>query len=191
MLFETKLINPLCTTNLGLDSWDLFIFIGHIGIEMMNVRPVTAILIARLYRCSVDDQRVLARALPFMISMAQQATAKRFIDPPQQYPNDGNILSLTIWNDFIGFDINENIKTNASFYNDFCIGSSVINKYNLVRTGPAPLCDETQVSTYNYILPTALKDVLYERNRNYWENLMLIKNHFDLNKMVFYYLTEI
>ncbi|CAF1254893.1 unnamed protein product [Adineta steineri] len=167
-LFETKLINPLCTTNLGLDSWDLFTLIGHQGIEMMNVRPLTAILIARLYRCSVDDQRVLARALPFMISIAQQSMAKSLIDPPQQYPNDGNILSLTLWSDFIGFDINENIKTNASFYNDFCIGSGVINKYNLVRVGPIPVCDETQISTYNYTLPTALKDVLYERNPNYW-----------------------
>ncbi|CAF4874639.1 unnamed protein product [Rotaria sp. Silwood1] len=167
-LFETNMTNPLCTTKLGLNSWDLFILIGNQGIEMITVRPLTVILIARLYRCSSEDQRVLSRSLPIMISVAQQAISKHFIDPPQQYPNDGNVLSLTIWSDFVGFNINENIKTNSTFYNDFCINTNVLNRFNLARTGPIPFCDETQLSKYNYTLPSTLKDVMYKRNPNYW-----------------------
>ncbi|CAF1484157.1 unnamed protein product [Rotaria sordida] len=167
-LFQTNLTNALCTTNLGLNNWDLFILIANQAIEMITARPLTAILIARLYRCSSEDQQVLSQSLPIMINVAQQSTAKRFIDPPQQYPNDGSVLSLTIWSDFIGLNLNENIKTNSTFYNDFCISNNVLNKFNFAPPGPIPFCDETQVFKFNYTLPSVLKDVIYTRNPNYW-----------------------
>ncbi|CAF1374815.1 unnamed protein product [Rotaria sordida] len=55
-LFQTNLTNALCTTNLGLNNWDLFILIANQAIEMITTRPLPAILIARLYRCSSEDQ---------------------------------------------------------------------------------------------------------------------------------------
>ncbi|CAF1465686.1 unnamed protein product [Adineta ricciae] len=168
MLFETNMTNVQCTTQLGLNDWNLFMLIANQAIEVINYRPLAAILIARIYRCSNEDQQILSRSLPFMVNIAQQSISKRFIDPPYLYPNDGNVLSLTIWSDFIGFNLNENIKENFTFFNDFCINSRVLNEFNLARTGPIQFCDETQIFKYNYTLSSPLRDVLYTRNSNYW-----------------------
>ncbi|CAF4093486.1 unnamed protein product, partial [Rotaria magnacalcarata] len=103
MLFLTNMTNPLCTTNLGLNSWMLFSLIASQGIELITTRPLAAILIARVYRCSTEDQRVLSHALPILIAMAQQSFFPQLIDPPYRYPADGMAISIvTVWSDFVG-----------------------------------------------------------------------------------------
>jgi hypothetical protein len=169
MLFLTNKTNPLCTNNLGLNSWTLFTQIANQGIEDVLIRPLTVILIARLYRCSSEDQRILSRAIPLMISLAQRNSPGHLIDPRDIYPNDGSVLGIiTIWSDFFGLTLNDSIKTNPEFYNDFCINSSVSNELYLAVTGILPLCNETQLSKYNYTLPSASKDILYPKNPRYW-----------------------
>jgi hypothetical protein len=179
MLFLMNQTNPLCTTNLGLNNWNLFLLIANQGIENVVVRPLTIILIARIYRCSIEDQRVLSRSIPLMIILAQQATSSHFVDPPGDYPNDGSVLSITtIWSDFIGFTFDENFKTNSSFYNDLCVNSGVTNEYYLSPTGILPLCNQTKLSKYNYTLPSVFKDVLYSKNPRYW-------GRFEVNPRIF------
>ncbi|CAF0992879.1 unnamed protein product [Didymodactylos carnosus] len=179
MLFLTNTTNALCTTNLGLNSWDLFTLIGNQGIENIIVRPITAILIARIYRCSAEDQRVLSRALPIIIALVEQSSSTHLIDPPEDYPNDGSVLSITtIWSDFVGFTLDQNFKTNSSFYNDFCISSKVLNEFYLAPTGPMPLCGETQLSIYNYTMPSVFKDILYAKSPRYWGKFQVNPNIF-------------
>ncbi|CAF1217893.1 unnamed protein product [Adineta steineri] len=169
MLFLTNKTNPLCTYNNGLKDWQLFIQIASEGIKNVAVRPVAIILIARLYRCSLDDQQILSRAIPIMIFLVQQASSGHLIDPPDNYQNDGSVLSITtIWSDFIGLTLNDSIKTNSEFYNDLCINNSVVNELYLAPTGTLPICNETKLSKYNYTLPSTFKDVLYPKNPRYW-----------------------
>ncbi|CAF4276771.1 unnamed protein product, partial [Rotaria sordida] len=98
MLFLTNLTNSMCTTNLGLNNWNLFTIIASQSIELISIRPLAAVLIARLYRCSVEDQRVLSVALPILIALAEQSLTPKLVDPPSVYPDDGNVLSITtIW----------------------------------------------------------------------------------------------
>jgi hypothetical protein len=180
MLFLTNKTNPLCTNNLGLNSWQLFTQIGNEGIENIAVRPLTVILIARLYRCSPEDQQVLSRAIPIMISLIQARSSGHLIDPPDAYPDDGAVLSITtIWSDFIGPTINDSIKTNLEFYNDLCVNSSVSNELYLAPTGTLPLCNETKLLKYNYTLPSAFKDIIYSRNTRYW-------GQFQVNPRIFH-----
>ncbi|CAF3012056.1 unnamed protein product [Rotaria sp. Silwood2] len=179
MLFLTNLTNPICTINLGLNSWDLFTLIASQSIELITVRPLAAILVARLYRCSTEDQRVLARVLPILIALAEKSLAPNLVDPPGAYPDDGNVLSIiTVWSDFVGFTLEENFKTNASFFNDFCINSGVINEYYLAPTGPMPVCRETQQSKYNYTIPSVFTDILYTKDPRYW-------GHFQVDPQLF------
>lgn len=169
MLFLTNLTNPMCTINLGLNSWSLLTLITSQSIEYISIRPLAAILIARLYRCSLDDQRVLSRTLPVLIALAEKSLAPSLVDPPSAYPDDGNVLSITtIWSDFVGFTLDENFKTNASFFNDFCINVDVINEFYLAATGPMPVCRETQQSKYNYTIPSIFTDILYMKDPRYW-----------------------
>lgn len=169
MLFLTNKTNPLCTSKLGLNGWQLFIQIGSQGIEEITVRPLTIILIARVYRCSSEDQRVLSRAIPVMISLVQQDSPGHLVDPPTAYPNDGAVLSITtIWSDFLGMTLNDSVKTNPDFYNDFCVNSGVSNEIYVATTGILALCNETKVSKYNYTLPSSFKDVIYPKNPRYW-----------------------
>ena len=165
-LFLSNNTNPACTRNLGLNDWLLFMQIGTQGIEEVTVRTVTVILIARIYRCSSDDQRVLSRAIPILISLVDQSLP---IDPPDAFPNDGSVLSITtIWSDFIGLTLTDSIKTNPVFFNDFCIRSGIASEIYIAPTGILPLCNDTKVSKYNYTLPTTFKDVLYPKNPRYW-----------------------
>ena len=174
MLFLTNKTNPQCAQNMGLNSWYLFILIANEGIENIVVRPLAMILIARIYRCSPEDQRVLSRAIPIMLSLAQQSSSRHLIDPPDNYPNDGSVLGITtIWSDFIGLTLNDSIKTNPEFYNDLCINSSVSNDFYLAPTGILPLCNVTQLSKYNYTLPSEFKDVIYSKNPRYWGQLQI------------------
>jgi hypothetical protein len=165
-LFLTNNTNPACTRDLGLDDWLLFMQIGSTGIEELSVRPLTVILIARIYRCSLDDQKILSRTIPILISLVDKSSP---IDPPDAFPNDGAVLSITtIWSDFLGLTLNDSVKTNPVFFNDFCIRSGIANEIYIAPTGILPLCNETQVSKYNYTLPTAFTDVLYLKNPRYW-----------------------
>jgi hypothetical protein len=169
MLFITNMTNPRCTTDLGLNSWMLFSNIAGQVISLISTRPIAVILIARLYRCSTEDQRVLSRTLPSLVASLQQTSSASLIDPPEEYPYDGRTsLLLTIFSDLIGFTLDENFKTNSSFYNDFCIKSTSINDFYLAPVGSMPLCPETQVSKYNYSLPSAFQDVLYSKHPRYW-----------------------
>jgi hypothetical protein len=169
MLFLTNKTNPKCTSDIGLNNWQLFALIANQGIETIEARPVTAILIARIYRCSSEDQRVLSRAIPVMVYLVEQSVSKQLIDPPDRYPDDGGVLSITtIWSDFLGVTLEESIKTNPDFYNDFCINSRVSNEIYLAPTGILPLCHETKVSAYNYTLPSTFKDVIYPKTPRYW-----------------------
>jgi hypothetical protein len=169
VLFLTNTTNPQCTNNLGLNNWHLFAQIVNEGIEDVTFRPVSAILIARIYRCSSEDQRVLSRAIPLMLFIVQQSSSKHLIDPPETYPDDGNVLSITtVWSDFIGLTLNDSIKTNPEFFNDLCINSSVSNDLYLAPTGILPLCNSTKLSKYNYTLPSTFKDVIYSKNPRYW-----------------------
>ena len=95
MQFLTNLTNPMCTTNLRLNNWSLFNSIASQCIELISVRPLAAILIARLYRCSAEDQRVLSRTMPHLIAIAKQSLAPSLVDPLDVYPDDGNVLSIT------------------------------------------------------------------------------------------------
>ena len=174
MLFLTNKTNPQCTNNLGLNSWQLFALITNEGIENVLVRPLTTILIARIYRCSPEDQRVLSRAIPVMLALAQQSTSKHLIDPPERYPDDGSVLSIiTVWSDFIGMTLNDSIKTNPDFYNDLCIYSSISNELYLAPTGVFSLCNDTKLSKYNYTLPSTFTDALYSKNPRYWGKLQV------------------
>lgn len=169
MLFLTNKTDPTCTNNLGLNSWSLFIQIGNTGIEDVAVRPLTVILIARIYRCSSEDQRVLSRAIPLMISFIEKLLPGGLIDPPTDYPNDGGVLGITtIWSDFLGLTLSDSVKTNPVFFNDFCVNSSVSNELYLAPTGILPICNETKISKYNYTASSAFKDVLYSKNPRYW-----------------------
>ncbi|CAF1643638.1 unnamed protein product [Rotaria sp. Silwood1] len=173
MLFLTNLTNPIPSENTHqarLNNWNLFTIILSQSIELISVRPLAVILIARLYRCSIEDQRVLSRTLPILIALAEQSLIPSLVDPPSIYPNDGNVLSMTtIWSDFIGFTLEENFKTNASFFNDFCINSGVTNEFYLAPTiGSMPVCRETQQSKYNYTIPSVFTDILYMKNPRYW-----------------------
>ncbi|CAF3546877.1 unnamed protein product [Rotaria socialis] len=174
MQFLTNLTNPMCTTNLGLNTWSSFNSIASESIELIYARPLAAILIARLYRCSAEDQRVLSRAIPNLIAIAEQSSAPSLVDPLDVYPNDGNVLSITtIWSDFVGFTLEENFKTNPSFFNDFCINSGIINDYYLASTGPLPVCREIQPSKYNYTIPSIFTDILYRKNPRYWGQIQV------------------
>ncbi|CAF3731852.1 unnamed protein product [Rotaria socialis] len=179
MQFLTNLTNPTCTTNLGLNTWSLFHSIASQSIELISVRPLAAILIARLYRCSAEDQRVLSRAIPNLIAVAEQSLAPSLVDPPTVHPDDGNVLSITtVWSDFVGFTLEENFKTNPSFFNDFCINSGVLNEYYLAPTGPLPVCREVQSAKYNYTIPSIFTDILYTKNPRYW-------GQFQVNPQIF------
>ncbi|CAF1348950.1 unnamed protein product [Rotaria magnacalcarata] len=174
MQFLTNLTNPMCTTNLGLNTWSLFHSIATQSIELISVRPLAAILIARLYRCSDEDQRVLSRTIPNLIAIAEQSLAPSLVDPPNVYLDDGNVLSITtIWSDFVGFTLEEKFKTNSSFFNDFCINSGVLNEYYLASAGPMPVCREVQSSKYNYTIPSIITDILYTKNPRYWGQLQV------------------
>ncbi|CAF4763631.1 unnamed protein product, partial [Rotaria sp. Silwood1] len=179
MFFLTNMTNPMCTINLGLNNWNLFTLIASQSIELISVRPLAAILIARLYRCSIEDQRVLSRALPILIALAERSLTSSLVDPPSVYPDDGNVLSITtIWSDFVGFTLEENFKTNPNFFNDFCINSDVTNEYYLASTGPMPVCRETQKSKYNYTIPSVFTDILYTKDSRYW-------GQFQVNSQIF------
>ncbi|CAF0979076.1 unnamed protein product [Adineta steineri] len=170
-LFLTNMTNPLCTTNLGLNSWMLFSLIASQGIEVITTRPIAAILIARVYRCSAEDQRVLSHALPILIAVAEQSLSPALIDPPNMDSADGMVVSIvTVWSDFIGFTLNENVKTNPSFFNNFCINVNVTNEFSFAPIGPIPLCRETQISKTNYSIPSVFQDILYSKNPRYWGN---------------------
>jgi hypothetical protein len=137
------------------------------------------ILIARLYRCSSEDQRVLSQAIPFMINLVQQSAPGNLIDPPENCPNDGRVLSITtIWSDLIGLTFNESVKINSEFYNDLCVGFDISNKLYLAPIGILPICNETRLSKYNYSLPSTFKDVMYSRNPRYW-------GQFEVNPRIF------
>ncbi|CAF5011683.1 unnamed protein product, partial [Rotaria magnacalcarata] len=126
------------------------------------------------YRCSDEDQRVLSRAIPNLIAIAEQSLAPSLVDPPNVYLDDGNVLSITtVWSDFVGFTLEENFKTNSSFFNDFCINSGVLNEYYLASTGPMPVCREVQSSKYNYTIPSIFTDILYTKNPRYWGQLQV------------------
>ncbi|UJR35482.1 hypothetical protein I4U23_028237 [Adineta vaga] len=169
MLFLTNKVNPLCTYKVGLTDWLLFIQIANQGIETVSARPITAILIARIYRCSIEDQRVLSKALPIMIHLIEQYGPGTLVDPPDAYPGDGSVLSITtIWSDYLGMTLSDSVKTNAEFYNDLCINVTVASELYLASVGLLPLCSETKVSKYSYILPSDFKDALYSRNPRYW-----------------------
>ncbi|CAF4847571.1 unnamed protein product, partial [Rotaria sp. Silwood2] len=117
-----------CTINLGLNSWDLFTLIASQSIELITVRSLAAILVARLYRCSTEDQRVLARVLPILIVLVEKSSAPGLVDPPGAYPYHENVLSIiTVWSDFVGFTLEQNFKSNASFFNDFCMNRAVLS----------------------------------------------------------------
>ncbi|CAF1976453.1 unnamed protein product [Rotaria magnacalcarata] len=179
MLFLTNLTNPMCTTNLGLNNWNLFTLIASQSIELISVRPLAAILIARLYRCSIEDQRVLSRALPILIALIEKSLAPSLIDPPDVYPDDGNVLSITtVWSDFVGFTLEENFKTNITFFNDFCINSAATNEYYLASTGPMPVCREIEHWKYNYTIPSVFSEILYTKNARYW-------GQFQVNSQIF------
>ncbi|CAF3723365.1 unnamed protein product [Rotaria socialis] len=183
MLFLTNLTNPLCTTNLGLNDWDLFALIASESIELISARPLAAILIARLYRCSIEDQRILSRALPILIALIEKSLAPSLIDPPDVYPDDGNVLSITtVWSDFVGFTLEENFKTNITFFNDFCINSAAINKYYLASTGPMPVCREIEHWKYNYTIPSVFSEILYTKNPRYWGQFQVNSQIFRSNK---------
>ncbi|CAF0941874.1 unnamed protein product [Rotaria sordida] len=183
MLFLTNLTNSMCTTNLGLNNWNLFTIIASQSIELISIRPLAAVLIARLYRCSVEDQRVLSVALPILIALAEQSLTPKLVDPPSVYPDDGNVLSITtIWSDFVGFTLDENFKTNASFFNDFCINSGVTNEFYLAPTGPMPVCREIQQSKYNYTIPSIFTNILYTKNPRYWGQFQVNPQIFRSNK---------
>ncbi|CAF4040550.1 unnamed protein product [Adineta steineri] len=170
-LFLTNMTNPLCTTNLGLNSWMLFSLIASQGIEVITTRPIAAILIARVYRCSAEDQRVLSHALPILIAVAEQSLSPALIDPPAMYPADGMVVSIvTVWSDFVGFTLDENVKTNPYFFNNFCINVNVTNEFSFAPIGPIPLCRETQISKTNYSIPSVFQDILYSKNPRYWGN---------------------
>ncbi|CAF0744117.1 unnamed protein product [Adineta steineri] len=170
-LFLTNMTNPLCTTNLGLNSWMLFSLIASQGIELITARPIAAILIARVYRCSAEDQRVLSHALPILIAVAEQSLSPPLIDPPNMDSADGMVVSIvTVWSDFVGFTLDENVKTNPSFFNDFCINVNVTNEFSFAPIGPIPLCRETQISKTNYSIPSVFQDILYPKNPRYWGN---------------------
>ena len=178
-LFLTNMTNPLCTTNLGLNSWMLFFHIVNQGIELITTRPIAAILIARLYRCSTEDQRVLSHALPILIAVAEQTLSPQLVDPPAMYPADGMVVSiLTVWSDFVGFTLDENVKTNPSFYNDFCINVDVTNEFSFAPIGPIPLCRETKISKNNYSIPSVFQDILYSKNPRYWGNFQVLPEIF-------------
>jgi hypothetical protein len=180
MLFLTNKTNPACTNNLGLNNWLLFMQIGSTGIEEVTARPLTVILIARIYRCSSDDQRILSRAIPLIISLVQALSPGHLIDPPNAFPSDGAVLSITtIWSDFLGLTLNDSVKTNPIFFNDFCIKSSASNELYLAPTGILPICNETKISKYNYTLPSAFEDVLYLKNPRYW-------GQFQINPRIFH-----
>lgn len=169
MLFLTNMTNPLCTHSLGLTSWEMFAMIANQIIEKIVARPLAAILLARLYRCSNEDQRVLSRLLPNLIGLTQVDSSNQLIDPYESYPNDGDVLSITtIWSDFVGFSLNENMKTNADFYNDFCIKTGVLSDNYLAPSGRFPLCTATRLSKYNYTLTENFKSILYNKNSRYW-----------------------
>ncbi|CAF1602493.1 unnamed protein product [Adineta ricciae] len=174
MLFLTNKTNPLCTHQVGLTDWPLFILIANQGIETVSARPITAILIARIYRCSVEDQRVLSKALPIMINLVNEYGPGTLIDPPEAYPADGSVLSIvTIWSDYIGKTLTESVKDNAEFYNDLCIRIDVSYQIYIASAGLLPLCNDTQVSKYNYVLSRDFKDILYSRNPLYWGQLQV------------------
>ncbi|CAF3625481.1 unnamed protein product [Rotaria sp. Silwood1] len=174
MLFLTNMTNPLCTTNLRLNSWRLFSLIASQGIELITTRPIAAILIARIYRCSAEDQRVLSHALPILIALVEQSLSPQFVDPPDRYPADGMVLSIvTVWSDFVGFTLDENVKTNPSFFNEFCINVNVTNEFSFAPIGPIPLCRETQISKNNYSIPSVFQDILYSKNPRYWGNFQI------------------
>jgi hypothetical protein len=65
------------------------------------------------------------------------------------------------------------------FFNDFCIKSRVSNELYVAPTGILPICNETQVSKYNYTLSTAFKDVLYLKDPRYW-------GQFQINPRIFH-----
>ena len=177
MLFLTNMTNLLCTNNLGLNNWYQFSQIANYEIETIQSRPITAIFIARIYRCSIEDQRVLSRALPILIDLIQPSSSTELIDSPEMYPNDGYVLLITtLWIDFLGLTIDENLKTNANFYNDFCIKNNIINQVYLMTLSLWPICSDTQLSKYNYTLASEFKDVLYEKNSRYWGKFQVNKN---------------
>ena len=183
MLFRMNQTNPTCTNNLGLNSWSLFTQIGNLAIETVTVRPLTAILIARIYRCSPQDQRDLSGTIPLLISIIDEDAPGHLIDPPDAYPDDGAVLSITtIWSDFLGVTLADSVKTNPRFFNDFCIHSDIANELYVAPTGMLPICNETKISTYNYTLPSPFKDVLYSKNARYWGKFQVNRKIFQSEK---------
>ena len=173
-LFFSNMTNPLCTTNLGLKNWVLFSLIVNQGIEPITTRPIAAILIARIYRCSAEDQRVLSQALPILLRSVEQSLSSQLIDPPDKYQDDGSVLDIvTIWSDFVGRTVNENIKTNSTFFNNLCINVNAINEFSFAPIDRIPLCHETQISTNNYSIPSVFQDILYSKNPRYWSQFKI------------------
>jgi hypothetical protein len=114
-----------------------------------------------------------------MIILVEQSAPGNLIDPPENFPNDGRVLSITtIWSDLIGLTFNESVKINSEFYNDLCVGFDISNKLYLAPIGILPICNETQLSKYNYSLPSTFKDVMYSRNPRYW-------GQFEVNPRIF------
>jgi hypothetical protein len=78
------------------------------------------ILIARIYDCSREEQRVLSQVLLVIIAGPLQSTAENFIDPPDAFSSDGELLSATAaGSDSAGFSLGKNFKKNAEFLTIF------------------------------------------------------------------------
>lgn len=179
MLFLTNQTNPACTLNLGLNTWSLLVQITNLAIETVTVRPLAIILIVRIYRCSPQDQHDLSAAIPVILSLIAEESPGHLIDPPDAYPDDGAVLSITtIWSDFLGVTFEDSIKTNPKFFNDLCVQGLLSNELYLAPAGIFDICNETKQSIYNYTLPSAFKDVLYPKNPNYW-------GRFEVNSKIF------
>ncbi|CAF4853089.1 unnamed protein product [Rotaria sp. Silwood1] len=63
-------------------------------IENLAVRPITIILIARIYSCSSEGQPVIYHAISLMIALTGESSSENLMDSHESYSNDGDITIL-------------------------------------------------------------------------------------------------
>ncbi|CAF4616754.1 unnamed protein product [Rotaria sp. Silwood1] len=64
-------------------------------IENLAVRPITIILIARIYSCSSEGQPVIYHAISLMIALTGESSSENLMDSHESYSNDGDIATLS------------------------------------------------------------------------------------------------
>ncbi|CAF3640697.1 unnamed protein product [Rotaria sp. Silwood1] len=60
-------------------------------IENLAVRPITIILIARIYSCSSEGQPVIYHAISLMIALTGESSSENLMDSHESYSNDGDM----------------------------------------------------------------------------------------------------